>query len=102
MEHETYDLNELYTEQADGLARVWSLNSSISLGVYALLDLNIHYNGWTKDQAAEFIEQYFGPQDDEILSEMYDTIVSEPAYYLKYYVGYLEILLLREKSEARL
>lgn len=102
VEHETYDLNELYTEQADGLARVWSLNSSISLGVYALLDLNIHYNGWTKDQAAEFIEQYFGPQDDRILSEMYDTIVSEPAYYLKYYVGYLEILLLREKAEARL
>ena len=29
-------------------------------------------------------------------------IVSEPAYYLKYYGGYLEFLLLRDKAERQL
>ena len=45
---------------------------------------------------------YFGDQGEEFCQTLYNTIVSEPAYYLKYYVGYLEFLLLREKAEAKL
>lgn len=102
VEHESYMMNDILTGESEGLARIYSLNSSISLGVHAMLDLKIHYEGWTKEEASEYITSYFGPQDDESITAIYNTIVSEPAYYLKYFVGYLEIILLREKAEARL
>ncbi len=102
VEHESYALNDALTSESEDLATLYSLNSSVSLGVHAMLDLKINYEGWNQEQAGEYIETYFGKQDPSNLETIYNTIVSEPAYYLKYYVGYLEILLLREKAEARL
>ena len=102
VEHESYIMDPLLTDKSEDLAVLYSLNSSVSIAIYAMLDLNIHYNGWSMDEAGEYMEIYFGLEDKELAEQVYNTIVSEPAYYLKYYVGYLEILLLREKAEARL
>lgn len=102
VEHESYGMNNVLTDQSEALAKLWQLNSSVTIAVHALLDLKIHYEGIDAAQAGELIAAYFGQMDDEAVQEFYDTIVSEPAYYLKYYGGYLEFLLLREKAEAAL
>lgn len=102
VEHESYAMNTQLTNQSADLAELYRINSSITLAVHALADLKIHYEGCGIDDIAELIDTYFGDQGEEFIQSFYNTIVSEPAYYLKYYVGYLEFMLLREKAEAAL
>ena len=97
VEFESYYMDTTISED---LAGVLSLNSSIVLGVYAYLDLGIHYAGWTMDEAKAVMTEYFGELDADTVASVYNTIVSEPAYYLKYYVGYLELILMREEAES--
>ena len=37
--------------------------------------------------------------DETALTEVYHLIVEEPAHYLKYYIGYLEFLELKDYAE---
>lgn len=70
-------------------------NKSLTLGLYALADIGIHYEGWTLDDAVSFFGS-FGITDRNIASEIYKLIVSDPGNYLKYYIGYLEFLELKK------
>lgn len=102
VEHESYAMNDKLTSQSADIARLHRLNSSISIAVHALVDLKIHYEGCTPEDIRTLLSAYFGDLGEEAVQELYDVIVSEPAYYLKYYGGYLEFLLLREKAEDQL
>lgn len=102
VEHESYAMNDKLTSQSEDLAKLYRLNSSISIAVHALIDLEIHYNGSSPEDVRGLLTGYFGDLGEEAVQELYDMIVSEPAYYLKYYGGYLEFLLLRDKAERQL
>ena len=95
-------MNNVLTDQSEALAKLWQLNSSVTIAVHALLDLKIHYEGIDAAQAGELIAAYFGQMDDEAVQEFYDTIVSEPAYYLNITAVTWNSSLLREKAEAAL
>lgn len=43
---------------ATELARISWLNRSINLCMYSLLDIEIHYNGWTQAEAASFLKAF--------------------------------------------
>ena len=79
------------------LARLMWLNRSVNLCIYSLLDVGIHYRGWTQAQAARFLGA-FGIRDAAVVSEIYRYITETPANYLKYYVGYLNFLDLKEEQ----
>lgn len=70
-------------------------NQSALLSLYASTDLGIHYDGWTREETAEFWANY-GITDPSATDWIYEYIVGEPGSYLKYYVGYLEFLSLKE------
>jgi uncharacterized protein (DUF885 family) len=84
------------------LARFWSLNSSITLSVYAALDIGINYEGWSRTETGSYIAQFFGQQSDSVVNEIYETLAGDPCYYLCYYGGYLEILEMRDIAEIAL
>lgn len=71
-------------------------NNSIILGLYAATDIGIHYDGWTLDDTAEHFSAY-GIEDEATIAEIYNYILGDPANYLKYYVGYVEILELKKE-----
>lgn len=75
-------------------------NNSLILGLYALADIGIHYSGWNLDRTVEFFRTY-GIDDENIVAEIYNTIIGDPANYLSYYVGYLEILDLKREIMKR-
>ena len=83
------------------LTRAAWLNRSVNLCIYSLLDIGIHYRGWTPSQAARFLNA-FGIRDASAISEIYRYIVETPANYLKYYVGYLNFLDLKEEQQTLL
>lgn len=70
-------------------------NQSTLLSLYASTDLGIHYDGWTRKETADFWRDY-GITDNGTIDWIYEYIVGEPGSYLKYYVGYLEFLELKE------
>ncbi len=70
-------------------------NNSLLLGLYALADIGIHYDNWSLSDTVEFFSSY-GIQDEATIREIYEYIVGDPANYLIYYVGYLEMLELKK------
>lgn len=87
----SYYLTPLSKEQATLLQK----NSSIILGLYALADIGIHYDGWSRMDTAAFFSAY-GITDAEAVERIYDLIIGSPANYLKYYIGYVEFLELKK------
>ena len=69
--------------------------------MYSLLDIEIHYNGWTQAEAASFLKA-FGIEDSAVVSEIYQYILETPGNYLKYYWGYLSLLDLCTSEQNRL
>lgn len=74
-------------------------NRSLQLCLYSLLDIMIHYDNASQDQVAKVLNA-FGIRQESSISAIYEYIVEEPANYLKYYLGYLEILSLQENANT--
>ena len=87
----SYYLTPLSKEQAVLLQK----NSSIILGLYALADMGIHYEGWSRMDTVAFFSNY-GITDAETIERIYELIIGSPGNYLKYYIGYVEFLELKK------
>ena len=59
--------------------------------------MGIHYEGWTFEDTFAFFSKY-GIANQSVVREIYELIVSDPANYLKYYIGYLEFLELKKDA----
>ncbi|MCC8080922.1 MAG: DUF885 domain-containing protein [Lachnospiraceae bacterium] len=88
-------LSYQYAGLSEPLAKLLSLEQSAVLSLYATADLYIHSEGWTFADTLDFFSDY-GFSDEETIREIYDLIAAEPSHYLKYYVGYIELLSLKE------
>lgn len=91
----------LSPQEAAAYTRLAWLNRSVNLYIYSLLDVGIHYRGWTPSQAARFLG-LFGIRDASVTAEIYRYITETPVNYLKYYAGYLNFLDLREEQQSLL
>lgn len=97
VENYAYSISGLEEDLADILA--W--NNAASLGVYAYSDMKIHYDGWDRKDLASYLAVY-GIRDERAVNQVYEIIVEEPANYLNYFIGYLEILNLRDTMKAKM
>ncbi len=82
--------------------RLLALNSCASLGLHALLDININYFGWSRENVRDFLEPYFDLSEEGIVDEIYEAMLASPVNYLEYYVGYLEIQHMLENAQEAL
>ncbi|MDY6244066.1 MAG: DUF885 domain-containing protein [Lachnospiraceae bacterium] len=78
------------------LASLLQHNQAATLSLYATADIGIHYFGWEKEKNAAFWSEY-GVDDTATVKRITDLILEEPGNYLKYYVGYLKFLQMREQ-----
>ena len=98
-EYYAYSLNNGLDEN---MGQLLQHNSAFTLALYALLDINIHYEGWNMDQVREYLNMYFQIDDPSVISSIYYEIVENPANYLTYCTGYLELSNMREEAKQRL
>ena len=77
-------------------------NAAFTLALYAILDVNIHYEGWDLKQVEDYLNLYFRISDTSVISTIYYDIAENPANYLEYYVGYLEIINLQREAKKTL
>lgn len=78
------------------LSTLMQKNSSVILGLYAYADMGIHYDGWNLEDTVDFFCSY-GIEEEETIAEIYKMILGNPANYLSYYIGYVEILELKKE-----
>ena len=98
VEHLSYTLdNGLRPEMGELLAA----NSIATLGLHACLDVYINYMGWDREQVREYLLNYY--EDPGLLTDaLYNAMIENPANYLSYYVGCMEIMNMRETAEKEL
>ena len=83
-----------YPEYAE-LIQIEKHNRSTQLCLYSLLDILIHYENADLQQTAEVLAR-FGITNSASVTAIFKYIAEEPANYPKYYLGYLEILMLKD------
>lgn len=87
-----------YLDFDENLNRILALSNSITLGIYARLDLAIHAENYTYKQTHDFLVKY-GITATDTTTEIYQSIIEQPGNYMSYYGGYLEFLELKEKAK---
>lgn len=83
--------------EAAAYYQVCRLDRQFRLGLYSLLDIAIHYDNASFEDVQKLC-QSLGITDNTGLSALYQYIAEEPCNYLKYYLGYLEILELKRQA----
>lgn len=81
------------------LAELLAINESAYLALYALVDYQVNYEGMSVEELGEFLHELFRISNPEAADSLYQIVCEDPANYMKYYVGYLEISEMREKAE---
>lgn len=80
------------------LCRIAALERALQINLFCMLDLSIHYFGLSYEDAVAFLTNLgFSAEGADAI---YRYIRSEPATYLKYFLGYLEFLELRKQAAA--
>lgn len=96
---------ERYGYQYSGLnenaAKLLMADEMYGFALSSIVDIGVNYEGWTRKETAEYLAQ-FAITDTETVNSIFDAVVEDPAVYLSYAVGYLEIMELREEAETAL
>ncbi len=94
MESFAYAVPDGASAEAKAAVQFGQLNRSVMLGLSSLLDICIHYHGFTREDTAEFLSN-LGLTDPAGADAVFDAILESPVNYMKYYLGYLSFLDLR-------
>ena len=89
-----------YADVEQDVSAFLQKNQSALLSLYATADMGIHHDGWTLRDTIDFFAAY-QIADKATIQQIYQLIVEEPAHYLKYYIGYLEFLNLKEYAKEK-
>ncbi len=84
-----------YADCSEQLRQFLTAEQIAGLCLYSLSDIRIHYHGASLDSIQALFEKY--GISAESAGEIYYTQLAEPAVYLPYSVGYLELCSLREQ-----
>ena len=77
------------------------LNAEMHRAIRLVVDVGIHYKGWTREQAIEYSMKHEARTEASIISEI-ERYMSWPGQALSYKIGQLKIIELREKAEKEL
>ncbi len=86
-----------YLDDVDtGFIKLYQSNEILTYYMILLADFNIHTNNWTEEDLADYIGT------DEGIDLLYDQLQANPAAFVPYYVGYLQIDNLLNKAKKAL
>ena len=74
--------------------------NDINFMAVALSDIGIHYEGWNEEELADYLTSV--GLNGEAAGDLYQQLLVNPAVFLSYYVGYAEILELKEIAKKAL
>lgn len=81
------------------LGELLAHNTAVTLGIYAVLDICINYEGWSKEETGKYLSSFYSIEDSDIVDSIYSSLVENPTNYMEYYVGYLEITEMKNAAQ---
>ena len=82
------------------ISQLYKLSDLIGFNTYCLCDIGVNYEGWSEDDTKDYVKSLgYG---DEAGTQIYRTVLENPCAYIKYYLGYLEFMEMRETAEKEL
>ena len=88
-----------YPVEGDSLCRLYQADTIINLALCTRIDMGVHYEGWTLNDTRAFLEnQGF---DSNYAENIYSYVVEAPANYLSYFIGYLEIMEIKDTYQRQ-
>lgn len=84
-----------YGKDSAIIARLFQINHILNLAIPSRIDLGVHYEGWNKRNVTKFLS-HLGLEKEEVSEDIFDSILAEPGNYLSYYIGFLEILSIKQ------
>lgn len=91
----SYRWEETISEEA---AEILAANEAVYLALSALIDYQVNYEGMTLEEVHALLGQVFGIKSMETAQHFYQIVCEDPANYMKYYVGYLEIMEMKQEA----
>ncbi len=79
-----------YPLEGDALCKLYQAETIMNLALCARIDMGINYEGWTLADTKTFFEEL--GFDSSYAQDVYAYVVEAPTNYLSYFVGYLEIM----------
>lgn len=90
-----------YLDISDNLEEMIYLNDIFSYIVCSRLDVGVNYEGWSIEDAYDYLSEYI-MCDEETVEGLYYDVVGDPGLFLPYTVGHLKMRDLREMAEDEL
>lgn len=81
------------------LCRLVSVQRDLQINLFSILDISLHYYGASHEDILRSLTSFGLPQ--ESAERIYNYLRTDPATYLKYYVGYLEMTALKNRAKAQ-
>lgn len=95
---------ELYSYSIAGIdkdvAKLMVQNTIATLCVYGKADIGVNYMGWDFNKLQSYLADYGFSKSQS--RTVFDSMVAEPANYLQYTLGYLEIEDLKNEAKRKL
>ena len=84
-----------YPLKGDSLCKLYQSDTIMNLALCSRIDMGVNYENWTIEDVDKLFKDngfnsYYAP-------EVYAYVVESPAVYLRYFIGYLEILECKDK-----
>lgn len=89
-----------YAGVDEDLAELYCSNALCAGYMTVLADIGIHYEGWSREQVLEFMQDY--GLDEQYFEEAYHQLVNNPGIFLPYFGGQMQFAKLRAKAEQAL
>ena len=96
-----YTANNYLTDIDPDLLTVLRENELASYCAVILADIGIHYDGWSFEDFSQVLSSLFG-DDEESLRTQYNQLQANPCAFEPYYVGYEEIMAIKENAQEKL
>ncbi len=91
---ELYSLK--YLKMDENIKAIHKAMSEYEHTLIALIDIGVHYEGWSLKDLKDFCNE--NGLDESAAEAIYDQIVYNPTAFLSYYVGYQEIMTMKEEA----
>lgn len=100
----SYDYaTKLYSGENQEFYSLWhqllACDRKLQLAILSILDIKLHYYDDSIKTAKDILNQY-GIVDEETITDIHRYVLEEPGNYLKYYMGYLLLMDLKEKAKT--
>ena len=92
-----------YLDEVDQtLLQAYKENELATYCMMILADIGIHYDGWSVEDFKNFMEEKGFILDDESIKAQYAQLQANPTAFEPYYVGYHEIISMKEDVQQTL